>query len=108
MKTFSEFMCETFLLEMPHIAVDNNITVDLELEVHNKMKKEDFLAYIQHWLNGDNIKSKTPGLEMHVDKNRISNFANQLSKNYFFKLFIVKHYDEDTWDKMLQLLKTKI
>lgn len=106
MKKFSEFMCESFLLEMPHIKVGDDI-IDLELEVHNKMKPTDFLDYIKRWLNGDIIASKSPNFEMHVNKNAISDFAKKLSNNYFFKMFVIKNYGIDIWDDILVLLATK-
>lgn len=103
MKNFSEFLYETFLLEMPHIVVDGE-TVDLELEVHNKMKSDDFIQYINQWLNGDTIKSKTPGFEMHVNKNAIKDFAKKLNNNYFFRNFVIKNYGNNIWDKIAELL----
>ena len=106
MKTFSEFMCESFLLEMPHIKVGNDV-VDLELEVHSKMKNDDFLKYIRQWLNGDTIQSKSPGFEMHVNKNAISDVAKKLSNNYFFKTFVIKNYGIDVWSDVLKLLSAK-
>ena len=106
MKTFSEFMCESFLLEMPHIKVGGDV-IDLELEVHNKMKSGDFLAYIKQWLNGDIIQSKSPGFEMHVNKNSISDFAKKLNNNYFFKVFVIKNYGQDIWDELVILLQDK-
>ena len=44
MKTFNQFINETIILEMPHIKLDTgNSVVDLELEVHGNMNRDDFI-----------------------------------------------------------------
>ena len=108
MITFIEFIIETFLMEMPHIELSNNKAVDLELEVHTKMKPDDFLSYISRWLNGDNIKSKTPGIEMHVNNNNVTDFAKKMLKNYFFRVFVIKNYGIDVWEKLVTMITDKI
>lgn len=58
-KTFSQFLNETLILEMPHILINDKV-YDLELEVHSKMSEKEFVDYIKDWIDGKPIKSKTP------------------------------------------------
>lgn len=107
MITFTNYITETFLIEMPYIQLNNNEVVDLELEIHSKMKPNDFINYMNRWLNGEKIQSKSPGFEMQINKNTISDFARKLQKNYFFKLFVVKNYGQNTWDELAAILEKK-
>lgn len=58
MITFDQFINETLIIEMPHIMLAGNKVV--ELEVHSKMKPNEFVEYIEDWDNGKPIPSKMP------------------------------------------------
>ncbi len=105
MITFTNFLENKQLLEMPHIVLDGPMAVDLELEVHSKMKADEFINYIEKWLDGEPIKSKTSGLIMQINKRSIRDFAEKVHKNQFFKLFVVKNYGESVWNKLNDLLQ---
>lgn len=107
MITFTDYITETFLIEMPHIQLNNDEVVDLELEFHSKMKPNDFIDYMKRWLNGEKIQSKSPGFEMQVNKNTINDFVKKLQKNYFFRVFIIKNYGQEVWDKLVDILEKK-
>lgn len=101
--TYEDENYKGILLEMPYITLDDNEVVDLELEVHAKMAYNEFIEYIKHWLNGDAIKSKSPGLKMHVNKNAISDFARKLSENELLKLFVLKNYGSKMWGELSEI-----
>ena len=52
--TFTDFTkdSKSLILEMPHIMLDGGKKiVDLELEVHSKMKPNEFVSYIEDWVD---------------------------------------------------------
>lgn len=107
MLTFEEFINETLILEMPHIMIGDKV-VDLELEVHAKMKPEDFIQYIDDWVNGKPIQSKTPGFSMQVNANSIKEFAKKVLGQPYLKNFTVMHYGDSVWKSIEELLKSKL
>lgn len=107
MITFREFIGESFLLEMPHIVLQNGKVVDLELEVHAKMKKDEFISYIQDWIDGKTFKSKY-NTTMRVPEDALAGFIEKLINGTpFFKSFVVKTYGDDVWNTVLRILKSK-
>lgn len=92
---------------MPHIMIGDKV-VDLELEVHAKMKPEDFIQYIDDWVNGKPIQSKTPGFSMQVNANSIKEFAKKVLGQPYLKNFTVMHYGDSVWKSIEELLKSKL
>jgi len=107
MLTFKEFIKESLLLEMPHIQVSGKF-YDLELEVHSKMTPEDFVQYIDDWINGKPIKSKTPGFSMQVNADSVKEFAKKVLGQAYLKNFTMMYYGEDVWDSVEKLLHSKL
>jgi hypothetical protein len=107
MLTFKKFIKESLILEMPHIVLGDKV-VDLELEVHSKMKPKDFIQYIDDWVNGKPIQSKTPGFSMQVNANSIKEFAKKVLSQSYLKNFTILHYGEDTWTSVENLLRSKL
>lgn len=108
MKTFKEYMDGRFLLEMPHIAMSGAKAVDLELEVHGETSEQEFIEYIEQWLDGKIIHSKIRGFNMQINKNDMKDFAEKILNNRFFRLFVLKHYNESVWNKIEKIIKTKM
>lgn len=108
MKTFNEYLEEnsSFLVEMPHVVVGDK-TVDLELEIHSKLKKEDFLQFISDWLAGKEMPSKNPKVKFRIDSNRAKEFASKLKTNSYFKMFVISHYGESFWNDVMDILEDK-
>lgn len=107
MLSFKEFIQESLLLEMPHIQVGDKF-YDLELEVHSKMKPEEFVRYIDDWISGKPIQSKTPGFSMQINANSVREFATKVLKQPDLKNFTVMHYGTDTWASVEKLLHSKL
>lgn len=109
MKTFNQFINETIILEMPHIKLDTgNSVVDLELEVHGNMKRDDFIKYIGDWVSGKEIQSKRAGFSMKVNANSVGEFARKVLKQQYLKNFTIDHYGEDAWVKIEKILQDKL
>lgn len=85
-----------------------NQVVDLELEVHAKMKPDEFVQYIQDWVDGKPIKSKTPGFSMKVNADSVKEFAKKVLSQPFLKNFTITHYDEATWVTIEKMLRSKL
>lgn len=107
MLTFEEFINETLILEMPHIMLGDKV-VDLELEVHSKMKPEEFVQYINDWVSGKPIQSKTPGFSMKINANSVREFAKKVLAQPYLKNFTMMHYGEDIWASVEKLLRSKL
>jgi hypothetical protein len=107
MLTFEEFIEESLILEMPHLKIGDQF-FDLELEVHAKMKPKDFIQYIDDWVNGKPIQSKTPGFSMQVNANSVKEFAKKVLAQPYLKNFTAMHYGEDTWAAVEKLLRSKL
>jgi len=107
MLTFEEFINETLILEMPHIMLGDKV-VDLELEVHSKMKPKEFIQYIDDWVNGKPIQSKTPGFSMQVNANSVKEFAKKVLGQPYLKNFTVMHYGDSVWKSIEELLQSKL
>lgn len=107
MLTFKEFIKESLILEMPHIMLGDKV-VDLELEVHSKMKPKDFIQYIDDWVNGRPIQSKTPGFSMQINANSVKEFAKKVLGQSYLKNFTTMHYGEDVWASVENLLRSKL
>lgn len=88
--------------------MDGNKVVDLELEIHAKMKPAEFIQYIQDWVEGKPIKSKTPGFTMQVNKDSVKEFVRKVLSQPFLKNFTEMHYNEDTWNQLEVMLKSKM
>lgn len=88
--------------------MDGNKFVDLELEVHAKMKPAEFIQYIQDWVEGKPIKSKTPGFSMQINANSVKEFVKKVLAQPYLKNFTVMHYGEDTWASVEKLLRSKL
>lgn len=108
MKTFKEYVNERFLFEMPHIALSGSKAVDLELEVHKEMSEQEFVEYIEQWLDGKIIHSKNRNFDMQINKNDMKDFAEKILNNRFFRLFVIKRFDESAWNKIEKMIKTKM
>ncbi len=109
MLTFNEFTNDNLILEMPHIMLNGgNEIVDLELEVHANMAKKDFIQYIDDWVSGKPIQSKTPGFTMKVNANSVKEFIKKVLTQPYLKNFTLLHYDEATWETIQQHLKEKL
>jgi hypothetical protein len=108
MKTFKEYAGGRFLLEMPHIAMSGAKVVDLELEVHGETTEQEFIDYIEQWLNGEIIQSKVRGFKMQIRKSDIKDFSDKILNNRFFRLFVIKHFDESVWNKIVKMIRNKI
>jgi|PlaIllAssembly_1097288.scaffolds.fasta_scaffold00001_109 hypothetical protein len=106
-RNFNEFINESLILEMPHIMLGDKV-VDLELEVHAKMKPKDFVQYIDDWVNGKPIQSKTPGFSMKVNADSVKEFAKKVLSQPYLKNFTIMHYGEDTWASVENLLRAKL
>ena len=107
MLTFNEFIQESLILEMPHIMLGDKV-VDLELEVHSKMTPKDFIQYIDDWVNGKPIQSKTPGFKMQVNMNSVKEFAKKVLAQPYLKNFTVMHYGDSVWKSIEELLQSKL
>ena len=107
MLTFEEFIQESLILEMPHIQVDGKF-YDLELEVHSKMKPKDFIQYIDDWISGKPIQSKTPGFSMQINASSVKEFAKKVLAQSYLKNFTVMYYGEETWASVEKLLQSKL
>lgn len=109
MKTFEEFtrLNETIILEMPHILLGDKV-VDLELEVHAKMKPNEFVQYIKDWIDGKPIPSKTPGFSMQINAGSVKEFSRKVLSQPFLKNFVLAHYGEDTWDEVEGILRSNL
>lgn len=107
MLTFEEFIKESLILEMPHIMLGDKV-VDLELEVHAKMTPEAFVKYIEDWVTGKPIQSKTPGFSMQVNANSIKEFAKKVLGQSYLKNFTVMHYGDSVWKSIEELLQSKL
>lgn len=109
MKTFEKYLYENFILEMPHIRLDNDTkVVDLELEVHSKLSEIEFISYIKDWIDGKPIQSKTPGFSMQVNASVVKEFAQKMLTNNFFKNYVVFNYGQNTWKKLEKMFLNKI
>lgn len=104
MLTFGEFIKESYLFEMPWIKVGDK-TVDLELEVHSSLSKNQFISFLDSWLSGKTIQSKNPNVKMEVPKEKISEFASSLIKQSYFKNFVSYHYGDEFWGVVLDKIK---
>lgn len=107
MLTFKEFIQESLVLEMPHLQIGDKF-YDLELEVHAKMKPKDFIQYIDDWVNGKPIQSKTPGFKMQVNMNSVKEFAKKVLGQPYLKNFTVMHYGDSVWKSIEELLQSKL
>ena len=107
MITFKEFIQESILLEMPYIELGDKV-VDLELEVHSKMKPKEFVQYIDDWITGKPIQSKTPGFSMQINAHSVKEFVKKTLGQSYLKNFTVMHYGEDTWATVENLLRSKL
>ena len=88
--------------------MDGSEIVDLELEVHSKMKPDAFVQYISDWVTGKPIQSKTPGFSMKVNANSIKEFSKKVLAQPYLKNFTLLHYDESVWNKIETILKSKL
>ena len=108
-KNFNQFLGETLILEMPHIMLDGGKkVVDLELEVHAKMRPEDFVKDIEDWVDGKPIPSKTPGFSMQINTDSVKEFAKKVLGQPYLKNFTTMHYGEGVWDKVESVLRSKL
>ena len=107
MLTFEEFINETLILEMPHIMIGDKV-VDLELEVHAKMKPEEFVQYINDWVSSKPIQSKTPGFSMKINADSVKEFAKKVLGQPYLKNFTIMHYGDSVWKSIEELLKSKL
>jgi len=98
---------KSVLIEMPHIELDNGQTVDLELEVHSKMKPEDFVGYIKDWANGQPITSRNRSTPFKVNAKFESSFAKTIRSSSWFQLFTKKFYGQEVWNEIDTFLKSK-
>ena len=107
MLTFKEFLKEQSINEMPHLQIDGKF-YDLELEVHSKMKPKEFIQYIDDWVNGKPIQSKTPGFSMQVNADSVKEFAKKVLGQPYLKNFTVLHYGDTVWKSIEELLQSKL
>ena len=107
MISFKKFITETLILEMPHIIVGGK-AIDLELEVHAKMKDEDFVKYIEDCVNGKPIQSKTPGFSMKVNAESVGEFIKKILGNSYLKNFTVMYYGDGIWNELETMLRSKL
>lgn len=107
MLTFEEFINETLIIEMPHIMLGDKV-VDLELEVHAKMKPEEFVQYINDWISGKPIQSKTPGFSMQINANSVKEFVKKVLGQPYLKNFTVMHYGDSVWKSIEDLLRSRL
>lgn len=108
--SYLEFILESLLLEMPHIVVSDGSETkafDIETEVHLKHSPSEFIAYIQNWVDGNPIQSKTPGFVMKVPKELIPQFAKKLLNNDQFQMIVKRFYSEDVWEQIASILSNK-
>lgn len=108
--SYLEFILESLLLEMPHIVVSDGSETkafDIETEVHLKQSPSEFIAYIQSWVDGNPIQSKTPGFVMKVPKELIPQFAKKLLNNDQFQMIVKRFYSEDVWAQIASILSNK-
>jgi len=92
------------LNEMPHLQLDTGNVIDLELEVHSKMKEKDYLQYFRDWLKGKEIESKMPGSTFSLSSRREKKeFAEYLLNSPAIENFTRKYYSDTTWSKLEQL-----
>lgn len=109
MLTFKQFLDESLILEMPHISLDGGSkVVDLELEVHSKMKPEEFVQYINDWVSGKPIQSKTPGFSMKINADSVKEFAKKVLGQPYLKNFTIMHYGDIVWKSIEELLQSKL
>lgn len=102
--SFKDFLNGNLLIEMPHMKVGDKF-IDLELEVHIKMSPNEFIGYINDWVSGKQINSKTKGLKMSINKEDSKLFAKKLLGLEFFKNFVIFHYGDKVWSKIESDLK---
>jgi uncharacterized protein YutE (UPF0331/DUF86 family) len=71
------------------------------------MTEKAFVQYIQDWIDGKSISSKTPGLTMSIEQGSSKEFAKKLLAQAYFKNFVVHYYGDETWNKVEEILKNK-
>ena len=107
MLTFSQFLKEQSINEMPHLQVGDKF-YDLELEVHSKMTPKEFVRYIEDWVSGKPISSKKPGFTMQVNASSIKEFARKVLAQPYLKNFTIAYYGEETWQEVETVLRSKM
>ena len=107
MLTFREFLKEQQINEMPHLQIGDKF-YDLELEVHSKMKPKDFVQYIDDWINGKPIQSKTRGFSMQINANSVKELAKKVLAQPYLENFTKMYYGNDTWESVEKLLRSKL
>ncbi len=107
MMRIHELLNETFLIELPHIAVGDR-AVDLELEIHSNMAPDEFISYINDWIHNKPMQSKTPGLVMRVPPELTKQFVIKLLAHELFEKIITRHYGASIWAQIQHLLRSRL
>lgn len=87
------------------ITLTNNHVVDLELETHNHMNPTDFIAYMEDWVERRPVLSKA-GYHTTLDQNEVPDFCYRLYNHNFMRVFIIRHYGDNVWDIVNDLMRT--
>jgi hypothetical protein len=92
---------------MPHIQLDSGQTVDLELEVHSKMKPDDFVNYIKDWADSKPVTSRNRSIPFKIDPKSVPDFAKAVRSSEWFKMFTKRFYGQEIWVLIDNFLKSK-